>query len=223
MFESAVAELGQKGATLEPHEYVVLYHAAEKTLGDECPAFIEIPVVVGNVTLWPLTIGAALWWKEKGDAWYGDDKSASVLALAYVMAHSKDAEAFKRLSTKGRADWHLVAWQATIGTSCTLSQLAWGIDKVLGQYDWVEINSVNERKVQAASATDWGDIIAKLCAAYHQPPEYFLWGLSEKASMELLAKAPSPFEGKTEDVQKQQAMAEFFELKRHYMNKEKAA
>lgn len=225
LYLSAINECRDAGVVLEPDDYIWLHFAASRASGAmdyETPAFIEIPVVVGNVTLWPMTIGALCWWEQFGKQWYEGDNAAEVLAIAFCMAHGKSPEQFQGMTTKGRADLALVKWQTCI--NATLSQMAWGIDKVNGQTDYVFIDSPNEVKSKSPSAVDWGDIIAKLCATYHQPPEHFLWRLSESAALELLAKAPAPFGyEKDSDGEKSRAFAEFREVVRHIILTRKAA
>jgi hypothetical protein len=211
IYDEAVKDIIAAGGSPSPQQWVWLYDAAKRAVGDECPSFIDIPVVVGNCILHPLTIGAALWWRHHGEQWYGKETESNILAYAYAHAHANNADAFH--ASKMRCDLALIAWQFKLSTSCTLNQLAWGIDKLNGQYDTISIGTPNEARVDCPSAIDWGDIIAKLCAAYHQPPEYFLWKLSESGALELLAIAPRPFDKDQTDLLKARALSEFMEIK----------
>jgi hypothetical protein len=221
LFDATIAELAAKGVFPNPFDCVWLYDAAAKAIGDDCPALLDVPVPVGNTVLYPLTIGASRWWRDCGEGWYAQEQESNIVGLAFAMAHSKDAKTFERLRSKVRSDLALVAWQLSLSTSCTVNQLAWAVGKVYGQYDYVEINTPNARRVSSASGGDWGDIVAKLCAAYHQPPEYYLWSISEQAALELLSSAPRPFDRDQSDPAKARAIGEFFEVKRHLTAKYK--
>ena len=228
LYESAVKELKAAGVDITPDEYVWLYEAAKKAIngsGSECPAFIEIPVTIGDVTLWPMTIGAMLWWSRYAEEWYANDKTMQIIAMAYCMAHAKEPETILNLNSKAKADIALVAWQATTSSKCTLGQLSWAIDKVNGQFDYVDIHSENAVETLANSSADWGVIIAKLCGAYHMPARYFLWDLSQSAAIDMLTNAPSPFGyAKDTDAQASRYFGEFREvvahIKRRALNKE---
>lgn len=225
LYLSAINECRESGVVLEPDDYIWLHFAASRAIGAseyDAPAFIEIPVTVGNVTLWPMTIGALCWWEQFGRRWYEGDNTAEVLAVAFCMANGKDPLRFQSVTTKGRADLALVAWQA--GINATLSQMAWGIDKLNGQVDYADIQSPNEVKSKQPSGVDWGDIIAKLCATYHQTPEFFLWKISEQSALEMLSKAPVPFGYERDgDAEKSRAFGEFREVVRHIIQSRKAA
>lgn len=225
LFHSAVDELKAAGAVILPEDYVWLHNSAKKAVdggGSDCPAFIDIPVTVDDVTLWPLTLGASIWWQQYGEEWYKGDKSTEVIAIAFCMAHAKNPEVFRYLNSKLKADIALVKWQAGIGSKCTVNQLAWAIDKVNKQYDYIEINSANEAKVDSQSSADWGIIIAKLCGAYHMEPDYFLWKLSQQAAIDMLVNAPVPFGyEKDHDAQASKYFGQFREVVAHIKNRSK--
>lgn len=225
LYLSAVKECQESGVDLSPDEYIWLHFAACKASGAgdyEPPAFIQIPVTVENVTLWPITLGASAWWDNFGRVWYSGDTVTEALVIAFCLAHAKQPDVFQRMNTKTRADIALVKWQSGIGA--TISQLAWGIDRINGNAERVDIETPNETKSKNASAVDWGEIVARLCATYHQTPEHFLWRISEREALELLAKAPAPFGAEKDgDNEKARAFAEFREVVRHIINKRKAA
>jgi hypothetical protein len=218
---SAVAECQYAGAKLLPEDYVWLYHASQRAVGvheGDCPQLVEVPVIVGNVTLWPITMGARMWWKAHGEGWYAGQGETEVIAVAYCMANGRDADFLETVATKSRADASLVKWQLGTSSACTVAELAWGIDKVNGQIDYVDIvTKAMSRKLY--SATDWGDVIARLCATYQRPPEYFLWQIGERAAIEMLDKAPLPAGyDRGKDAGITQAMREFKEITKHIIN-----
>lgn len=225
LFNSAVQELKTAGVDILPDDYVWLHEAAKKAIdggGTDCPAFIDIPVTIGDTALWPMSIGASLWWSNYGDEWYGSDKSMQVIAIAFCMAHSRNSDVFASMNSKAKSDIQIVKWQAVNGSKCTLNQLAWAIDKVNGQYDYIEMQSKNEAKTSNYSSADWGSIISKLCASYHQTPEYFLWKLSQSAAIDMLMNAPAPFGyEKDSDASASKYFGEFREVVAYIKNRVK--
>lgn len=218
LYESAIAECKSAGVELTPEEYIWIYEASRRAIdgaGNECPSFIDLPVTIGNVTLWPMTLGAMMWWNSYGDKWYSEDKNTHVIAFAFCLANAKEKDLFSEMNSKVKADLKIVAWQSKTSSDCTITQLAWGIDKLNGQYDYIEISSPNETKVRNYSSTDWGVVIAKLCGAYHQPAEYFLWRLSQAAAIDMLINAPAPFGYTKEDNENAKYFGEFREVVAH--------
>jgi hypothetical protein len=218
LFLAAVDEIKNAGIELAPDEIVWLYQVAEEAIhGHDCgvPAYLQMPVQVGNCTLYPKTIGAGIWYEHFARSWFNSEPESELLCIAFMLAHSNDAETFKGLTSKAAASAAMLAWQIGLSTSCTLEQLAWGVNRVLGQHDYVEINTPNERAEKFPIVTDWGDIIARLSATYHQPPEYFVWQASEAMALDMLAKIPKHLGGPDEDPVKKRNLATFFEVKNY--------
>lgn len=198
LYLSAVAECKTAGELL-PEEYAWLYDAATRAIdvGNECPALLEVPVSVGNVVLYPLTIGAKIWWKTYGQKWWGEQADAdAVVSQAWLLAHSRDSRMFERLTSRPRCALAIMAWQLGIARRVTVAELAWGISRLFGHKDYVDVSMPGEdprmEEREAAGSADWGALVARLCATYHRPPEYFLWQIGEPAACELLRKAPLP-------------------------------
>ena len=122
-----------------------------------------------------------------------------------------------------RVDWApcVTRWQVGLSCSCTLEELAWGVERLLGQYEYVKVDTPNEVKRYYPSAIDWGDVIARLSAAYHQPPEYFVWKCGEQLVIDMLGKIPNPHGSADDDPVKKRYLANFFELKRYLKGKAK--
>lgn len=218
LFLSAVEEIKQAGVELTPDEYIWLNDAANLAISghnDGCPAFLQMPVRVGNCVLHPKTIGSSLWWSNYASKWYDGEAQSEMLCIAFMLAHAKQREVFEELTSKLKTDIALVKWQISLNTSCTLEQLAWGIDKVLGQHNYAEIDTPNEVKNLYPVSTDWGDIVARLCAAYNQKPEHFVWQASEALALDMLAKIPSEYATAEDDPLKKRNLANFFEIKRY--------
>lgn len=217
LYNSACAECKAGGADLAPDDYAWLWDAAQRAIdsGHYAPDFIEPPVVVGNVTLYPRTIGAWIWWKNYGLDWYGNGSDEDqIVALAWMLANAKDAAMFERMTSKWRCTAAILGWQLKVAASVTFGELAWGITKVFGGRDPVESGS-GEKQGDAylASSVDWGEIVARLCSAYHQRPEYFLWQIGENVAMEMLKNIPAE-NGRRHEDDEMKAFAEFREVVR---------
>lgn len=223
LFQSAVDEIKSAGVELLPDDYVWLHDAARKAIdccGSECPSFIQQPATIGDVVLWPMTLGAGIWWDRQGSQWYNESNETEVIAIAFCMAHAKQPEVFESLNSKTKADFALVKWQLGIASKCTINELAWAIDRVNNQCDYREIDSANEVKNDNYSATDWGSVIAKLCGAYHQPANHFLWEMSQQAVIDMLSNAPVPYGyEKEKDGQASKYFAQFREVVAHIKNR----
>lgn len=193
LFQSGCDQLKAAGITAEPEDVVWLWETSRRVIegdGDVIPALLDVPVQVGAVTLWPRTIGAALWWEQYGKGWFGGkDPADEVLALAWMLAHGRDAKLFRETTKKAVAWARLLAWQLGLAASVTLNELAFGIQRLFGQ---VDVDAVSGETFEAASEPDWGGALAQLCATYHRKPEYFLWEIGERAAMEMMQKAPPP-------------------------------
>lgn len=193
LFRSGIAQCEKANAFLAPADVVRIWEAAKRCIeggGDGVPELLEIPVQVGPVTLWPRRIGAALWWERYGKKWYGGGGSVEdeVLALAWMLAHGRDADLFRRTTSKLKCDAHLIAWQIGLAASVTLPALAWGIQKLFGRFD----ETPDGATVEASTEMDWGRVVAQLCATYHQKPDYFLWEIGEGVARDMLIKSPPP-------------------------------
>lgn len=194
LYQSACKECEAAGVDLSPEDYAWLYDASRRVIddGNECPALLQVPVSIGNVTLYPRTIGASLWWDNYGEKWYGTaSKEQHVVALAWMLAHSHDSGLFSRLESKWKADAAILAWSVKVAARITPADLAWGVDRLFGQVDYVETDD-GIRREDSPGAADWGAAIARLCAAYGRRPEYFLWEIDETLCATLLKNAPLP-------------------------------
>lgn len=190
LYHSGIQRIKDAGVELTPDDYVAVWEAAKRCVeGDgSLPALLETSVQIGNVTLHPRTLGAALWWDTKAKAWFEGSDSDAVIALAWMLANSNDQKLFARIKTKAQAIMAILKWQLGVASNVTLAQLAWGVTSVLNQRYVADLETGEGESLVVE--TDWGAVIAKLCATYHQPPEYFLWGLGERVAVELYMKAP---------------------------------
>lgn len=88
--------LRQAGVVLTDAEVVHIVTLANKAvLGAVDPRSILFRGrTVGNLTLYPLTLGAKLWLVSEAHDWFSETDFTSALAMLYAMAFSRDPEAF---------------------------------------------------------------------------------------------------------------------------------
>jgi hypothetical protein len=198
LYESACAECSEAGAILTPSDYAWLYDAARRVVdfGSESPLLLEVPVKVGNVVLYPRTIGSGVWWDRNGQRWFGGGSGDAdeTVALAWSLSNARRPDVFEWASSKWKAEASILKWSLGVASRVTVGDLAWGIVRLFGQMDVVDISSPNAAKVEipSSSESDWGTVVARLCATYHRPPEDFLWKMSDTAAVELFRKSPLP-------------------------------
>ena len=226
LYLSAVDRCQTGGAILTAEDYIWLYEASKKVTREDarnCPNFLDATVNVHGLILYPMTIGAMCWWRQYGEGFFAGGNESEILAIAYCMARAKNPEAFASLNSKSAASTALVAWQLGIPAKCTLAELSWGIDRVQGNRDPVEIHSVNQAAINH-SAADWGELVARLCMLTGYTPDYVLWQLSEKAALELLDRSPEiKGSDKSEAIETTQAKTELNEIVLHLIKTRKAA
>jgi len=195
LYNAACEECKAAGVDLSPADYAWLYDAAKRAVesGNDCPVFLEVPITVGNVTLYPRTLRSALWWEKCGSEWYGKErKESQVVALAWSLAHSHDVAIFDKADQKWKADAFILAWTLKLAASVTPAELAWAVDRLFGQVDYVLTGDGKAELLACSSELDWGAFISRLCAAYHRKPEYFFSEISENVLAELAKNAPLP-------------------------------
>jgi hypothetical protein len=132
-----------------------------------------------------------MWWEHYGKAWFGGkDPADEVLAIAWMLAHAREGEMFRRTTVKAVAVARMVAWQIGLAASVTLTELAYGVERLFAARS--DIEGDDGADGAQASASDWGSVIAYLCATYGQKPEHFLWEVNEAVAVEMMRKAPPP-------------------------------
>jgi len=196
LYLSGVEECKKAGVDLTPEAYAEIWEAAKKAIapGLSVPAFLQLPARVGSVTLWPITIGASLWWKECGKGYFeGEKESDQLVALAWMLAHAREPTAFDAATSRREAAKAIRKWLWKEVRGVTLAELAVAVGDVLGWDDGFDGGDLVEAGSGEGSSIDWGEYLASLCGGYHRPPEYFLWCCGAELVEELARKMPSPF------------------------------
>ncbi|HAX91069.1 MAG TPA: hypothetical protein DCY07_02530 [Rhodospirillaceae bacterium] len=127
--QAEIDTLIEKGVTLTPRDIVAINALAWAVESPESRVLLSrgVPVFVGGITLWPLTMYAAEWYRRVGCELIGNQ--ARTLALAYAMAHGREDGALDM----GRAKAEWVVSQFNRSFFCTGTELVEAIAQVLQQ------------------------------------------------------------------------------------------
>ena len=123
--------------------------------------YAGLPVNVGRVLLYPLSIGGQLWLRDHAMPAIGDDDLLSDLAVAFALAH--DAEELQDLCEPKSILRRIRAWCFRAG--CTREEL---IDATVKQLPIAKGNGEDD-------GTDLGSVIAVLQARRGQTFDYWIW------------------------------------------------
>ena len=94
--KEAIIELNKKGIDLNVDEIVALNDLAEKSKHPVSSILsFYMGIKVGDIYLYPLTIGAKLWLKESAGVWFLEDNQSLSLSVLYAYNNSKNLDAFK--------------------------------------------------------------------------------------------------------------------------------
>jgi hypothetical protein len=155
--------------------------------------FMDMPVRVGNLWLYPLTVQAEIWLESYAHDWWRRDSHMRMLATAYAMAHAREERFFEKLTHKTLAKIKIRTW-AFLNISVSLKAIKEAImrqmNPVLSDFEHVKVDDDGVK--QDVEPAQWGDIIALLCGSYPgtKPQDYLLMGARSVTG--LLAKAPVP-------------------------------
>lgn len=220
LYVSACKECAAAGVDMSPEDYAWLYDAACRAVdcGRESTFLLDPPVKVGNVTLYPQTLGAMLWWKQYGEKWFCSAcDEDQVVAIAWMLSHARDKNKILAMTSRRRFIRELVKWQLGVSFRTTISELSWGIISVFGGRESISVGDKNKENCPTqASSIDWGGAVARLCFYYGGNPEHYLWEIGEDAARELLEKAPRQ-DGtqREEEESERREYIEFLEIVRH--------
>jgi len=128
--EGEIAALQADGIILTPADIVLINALAWNVETPESRRLLSrgIPVFVGGVVLWPLTLTADDWYSRVGSQFGG--KKVRTYALAYAMAHGR--ESGYALSHDGRdAERAVNKWRRKL--TCSVRELDTAMSQVIAQ------------------------------------------------------------------------------------------
>jgi hypothetical protein len=136
--------------------------------------FLDLPVVIGNCSLYRLSWGALDWLREYAFVWWEGTRMED-RALVWAHAHARQPEAFQRCAEERAAFAEIRRWSRTL--SAPVAQLVAGTQT---------LSQSAPRSDGSGESVPAGAAINSLMEAYHQPADYFVWGISSDALGALL-------------------------------------
>ena len=176
MAKLAIERLKADGISVEPEEVLCLQRLAEKTQhphGKTDPIeWADLPTRVGNIDLWPLSMGSEWWLHNCAYAWFGRSAKWTVVAEAFALAYGHDMTIIKGACDAKTAKRMLKTFYSLLSVS--LKTLKANVEQLLKetQTQDIPVPALDEKK---CVATEWGDIIAFLCHQCGGTPEDWIW------------------------------------------------
>lgn len=135
---------------------------------------IPVRAGVSEVFLWPLTIGAAVWYQDHAAKWWAGSYERMTMALGFALANGRD-KALMRSASLGResAEKAVKAWALTL--TCTRPELEAAFDEVLPPSK--PSGEPNPHKI------DWEQIVGEIEAVTGIPCDHWLWDMSRDATL----------------------------------------
>lgn len=133
-------------------------------------ALINMPVVVGGVPLWPLTIGASIWLDEYAFKWWSESNTLMRWALVFAFMRGRDKDVFGSLVDEKQA--HRAIKNAVMRLACNEKELDDAIDILTG------VKNAPKRETENHDDPDWERVIAELEVSSGISADQWLWGKS---------------------------------------------
>lgn len=185
----AITELREKFGVEPTVDEIVWLHnlgqRVENPGGAPHAGLAGAPVCVGNVALWPLSMGASRWFLEVGEPLFGKQKFGE-LVLAYAMAHSRQPEVLWRFTSPDAVRSAVKDWQRVVGVRWRELEAALYIAQ--GREP---IRPPPDPKAEPIPAyqteRNLRVVIAELCAEHPgTTPDYWRWGTGMTEALECL-------------------------------------
>ena len=160
--EAEIETLQAEGVTLTPADIIAINALAWQVETQESRRLLArgIPVSVGGVTLWPLTIYAAEWYDRVGCRM----GAQATYALAFAMAHGRDDGA---LDIEGRAAAKAVKrWTRQL--TCTDTELQVAMAQILDQDREPDLPQREDGQTMTL-----GELVASVVAAVGGTADYW--------------------------------------------------
>lgn len=145
-----------------------------------------IPVRAGisGVFLWPLTIGAAVWYQDYAAKWWNDNQERMTMALGFALANGRDCK-MMRAASLGRESAEKVIRNWAESLTCTREELEAAFDEVLPAAKPSDGKQPNPQKI------DWEQIVGEIEAVSGIACDHWLWDMSKEATLRAWHRARS--------------------------------
>jgi len=176
----AIRRAQQQGGIVDPVEDWAaiaeldrLARAATELQPEDRLLFLNLPVTIGNVSLYRLSWGASDWLTELAMVWFKDEPTMLDRAIAFAYVHSRNPSIFHRCSDSQTAKAEIIRW------SCECSA---PIEALLKAVDILTSDSSEPVSEGSQNTfTSMGPVFDRLMKEYHLPIDYFLWEISAMA------------------------------------------
>lgn len=154
-------------------------------------ALTDLPIKVGNVYLWPLSVSASIWLHERALPWFEHSPILAMYAMAFAMAHGRGQatgdgpKTLQDLMDRDAATAVIHAWASMI--TCTRAELEAAMDSVLDAGDGDEAAGDTEQPIKPG--VDWLNIVNELAVRTGTDPEYWKKGTSRQACIKAYLAA----------------------------------
>lgn len=160
----------------------LLNEATEKIANSQTEDFwplLDRPVIVGNMTLHCLTIGAHLWMIEFCQRAQDEQPEMWNTVIAYALAHAEDLPALEKITNSATPWLRLRMWAFTV--RATTRGLERAFHKLLPGYgEVIEDNGSEDGQCTPPNGGDstektYGSMIAFLTREVGATPDYWMW------------------------------------------------
>jgi len=131
--QGSLNELRAQGVEPTVDEIIALHEAGRaitEASGGADRLILDQPVRCGSMELFPMTLGAMVWWTECAAVWFPAEHPLMTMAMAYAMAHSRQPAVFARLSSAVVATAEVRRWMSRL--DCTRTELDAAVNCILG-------------------------------------------------------------------------------------------
>jgi hypothetical protein len=204
MVKGAIDEIKKSNQECSIEEIIWLHQLAQKVVNPipfKNHDMLDIPIEIGSLTFYPLTIGARIWYETFGDKivnnppkWRKSDSETQrwvITVLGFLHFNSQNCEYLEKLTLE-KAYNDIIKWEWKL--KITHNQLIDIIYKLSDLYE--EVNEsikdppfYKSRQVINQASIDYGDGIARLLSSFGQTPNYWLWEVNEKEFWSFVQKS----------------------------------
>jgi hypothetical protein len=158
-----------------------LARAATEPPPEDKLVFLDLPLIVGNVSLYRLSWNALDWVADCAGVWYAEDDSMYDRALAWAHVNARSPRAFRRCAEKRIASAEISRWVREQTTPWQV--ITAGVDKLMEELKpkHADESKRSGRKVSKASFLDI------LLETHGGTIDYWMWDVSMAAMQHFAA------------------------------------
>ena len=198
--------LQKQGFDLDLDDIINLHYAGLKLEAPDGLPDLSVlgnPIQCGNVILWPLSIGASIWYNRRAAVWFASSPELNIYALAYAYAHAYKPEILHGLINQGDASKAVSEWAKTV--TATKDELLNALDQLMPELTIDRKTKICPECQQVVhpektaddvcpdsdfDETSFVDVIASLMLAYPgKDYAYWAWQTSQSLALRLLDRA----------------------------------